>query len=397
MIKRIIRRVSFLVLFSILILVGGISTYVLAGGVSTATNSIKINFLNSSGSNSSGSVISFNLSTQSLVDLGILESDAFNSEIHEGTTDIVYMPGTLQVQLEAAFNNSSGDETSDANNNTINDVVLPSANSEVIEFGLHNSATILHINTGTVTDASWTVTWEYYNGATWKAFSVVSDGTIGFTVAGVQKVSWTKPTDWIDSTLHSVKSYWVRARVSGFTSLTISPLATQVWYETGEWWVFVPSLENGVTVSYDVYVGGGTDFQSFHNYFPGAGGITVSDSSSLEMGNNWDIDINGFFDMSTPVTGGGLSKNIVNKEGALRIYINTANQITISITGSGITSFFSESTDASLSNHASTYKVARDRLNGDEFTSSATGSRIGQAFNTVTSSQIIGTKLDDPS
>lgn len=397
MLRSLIRKLSFIVLVLVFLFMGGITSLILAGGITTTTNTIKVTILNTTGSDVKNSVVSFRLSSQSLVDIGLIKSSAFNSEVHEGNTDIVYMPGTLQVQVEAAFNNASVDETTAANNSSSNDIIFPTADTEVVEFGLHNPATILIVDTSTVTDATWTITWEYYNGSSWSAFANVIDGTKGFTSPGIRKVSWDMPSSWPNSTLHSIESYWVRARVSAFTSSTVDPLGRQIWYETGQWTIFIDSLDNGRTTAYDVYYGGSTDLQTFYYYFPGNGGVIVTDTAALELGNNWDIDINGFFDVTTSTTGSGTQKDIFLKAGAMRIYPSAGNQITISITGSGVNTFFSASTDAGLSNYDTTFERASDELIGGTITTGTTGSSIGQTFNnTLNTTQSIGSKLDDP-
>ena len=77
----------------------------------------------------------------------------------------------------------------------------------------------------------WTVTWEYWNGTAWTALSGVVDGTSGFTESGVKTVSFTKPTDWyycvVDSTDEgAIPGYYIRARVSAYTSVTTQPLGS---------------------------------------------------------------------------------------------------------------------------------------------------------------------------
>lgn len=67
--------------------------------------------------------------------------------------------------------------------------------------------------------------WEYYNGSSWSALTVV-DETAAFTVSGQQLVSWSMPEDWEpnapDASLP--RGYWVRARFTTVTSLTAGPV-----------------------------------------------------------------------------------------------------------------------------------------------------------------------------
>ncbi len=81
---------------------------------------------------------------------------------------------------------------------------------------------------------TWTIVWEYWNGTVWGALSGVSDGTTGFTAAaGTQIVTFTVPGDWATDTgpTSGTTAYWVRARVSAYTSVTTQPLAGQGYVE----------------------------------------------------------------------------------------------------------------------------------------------------------------------
>lgn len=96
--------------------------------------------------------------------------------------------------------------------------------------------------------------WEYWDGATWSAFttlpidlggtyySSLADATdtdpdaLGagtsanpyrgqqpFSITGVNIVQWRIPADWATTTVNSITGYWVRARVSSFTSVSTIP------------------------------------------------------------------------------------------------------------------------------------------------------------------------------
>lgn len=75
-----------------------------------------------------------------------------------------------------------------------------------------------------IVSASHTIVWEYQTGdGTWAAFSGVTDGTSGFTVTGVNDVTWTMPTDWRGNATAvngSTGCYFFRARLSAVTTLT---------------------------------------------------------------------------------------------------------------------------------------------------------------------------------
>lgn len=84
------------------------------------------------------------------------------------------------------------------------------------------------VNITTQGAGTWTVTWEYWDGSAWTALSGVTDGTTGFTAAtGWKSVTFTLPEDWAKCTVDGVNAYWVRGRVSAYTSVTTQPLLGQ--------------------------------------------------------------------------------------------------------------------------------------------------------------------------
>ena len=124
-------------------------------------------------------------------------------------------------------------QTTAANNDTANDMTLLPAVPVVDDAYYFGGVTdrkwgVLGLNVGQNGVGTWTVTWEYWNGTIWAALTGVSDGSSGFTAGtGVRKVTWTIPTDWATSTIQTISAYWVRARVSSFTSVTTQPLGTR--------------------------------------------------------------------------------------------------------------------------------------------------------------------------
>lgn len=74
---------------------------------------------------------------------------------------------------------------------------------------------------------SYTIAWEYWNGA-WTAMAAAPaihliDHTSSFSVGGVNPVSWIIPTDWVAVALNGVTGYWVRARLSALTGTFTQP------------------------------------------------------------------------------------------------------------------------------------------------------------------------------
>jgi hypothetical protein len=121
-------------------------------------------------------------------------------------------------------------ETTDINSAGANDVpAVPIGTVEdAIYFGDDIKFNGLRINTGTAGDYVATVVWEYYNGSTWTTLTT-TDGTTAFKTAGKKDVTFNIPANWATVAVDSATKYWIRARVSAFTSVTTAPLLTQAW------------------------------------------------------------------------------------------------------------------------------------------------------------------------
>jgi hypothetical protein len=68
-----------------------------------------------------------------------------------------------------------------------------------------------------------TIAWEYWNGTAWTVFTpTVSAGTAAapFKNAGAYSATWTTLASWAATSVNSLTAFWVRARVSAFTSWT---------------------------------------------------------------------------------------------------------------------------------------------------------------------------------
>jgi hypothetical protein len=110
------------------------------------------------------------------------------------------------------------DETTAANSGTTDDMTLtpttPAVN-DAYYWGHPEEPAGLKINISSAsTDTGQTITWEYWNGA-WTSLTGVTDGTNSFQNSGLNKVTWTAPTDWATTTENGQGPYYyIRARVS---------------------------------------------------------------------------------------------------------------------------------------------------------------------------------------
>lgn len=96
------------------------------------------------------------------------------------------------------------------------------------------------------------------------------------------------------------------------------------------WVMWVPSMDANSYMTYLLYTNatGGKI-----RYFPAAGGMTTSDNASLELSDNFTIEVSGWID-----TDNGTDKNLVYKQSALRVFVSD-------LVSENITAAISESDD----------------------------------------------------
>ena len=125
-------------------------------------------------------------------------------------------------------------ETGAANNAATNDMTLLPAVPAVDDayyFGYSALWDYLRLRVDTPGAGTWSVVWEYWNGAAWVSLTGVSDPTGGFRppAIGEYEIAFTRPADWATTTVLAMTLFWIRARVSAYTSITTQPKGTQAW------------------------------------------------------------------------------------------------------------------------------------------------------------------------
>lgn len=86
------------------------------------------------------------------------------------------------------------------------------------------ASVIFDIATVASATTSYTIVWEYWNGA-WVSLTV-RDETSQLSEPGVKGVFWEQPSDWTTTAVNGVTGYWVRGRVSALTG-TLTPPTQQ--------------------------------------------------------------------------------------------------------------------------------------------------------------------------
>ena len=127
------------------------------------------------------------------------------------------------------------DETTAANNDTADDMTLlpavPAIN-DAYYFGDDITFPRLRLIISTAGAGVWNGIWEYWNGTAWAGLSGVSDPTNGFRIEGDHQLTWTEPGDWALTTVLGMNLYWVRFRVTDYTSVTTQPKGQRSWTMT---------------------------------------------------------------------------------------------------------------------------------------------------------------------
>ncbi len=134
------------------------------------------------------------------------------------------------------------DEDTPFNEATADDVeVLPAtpAAEDACYFGHATSQFArVDVNITTQGDGVWTIAVEYWNGSAWTAVSGLTDGTTSWTAAtGWKSITFTLPGDWATTSVNSTTAYWIRTRVSAYTSVVAAPQVGQGYIigETASW------------------------------------------------------------------------------------------------------------------------------------------------------------------
>lgn len=158
------------------------------------------------------------------VDYTTIDSDS------DGADDTIQW----DIDVDGAVADDGGtttDETTAANNSTADDItLLPStpATGDAYYFGYSSPFPEFDINISTAGEYTGSITWEYWNGTSWASLSNVVDNTNGFRASGRNSVQYDEPVDWQTTSVATLDLYWVRARVSSFSSITTQPLGQEV-------------------------------------------------------------------------------------------------------------------------------------------------------------------------
>lgn len=123
-------------------------------------------------------------------------------------------------------------DTTDANDAGTDDVnpwpATPAVN-DAIYIGSSEKFNFVQVIISTTGSTVMTVTWEYWDSGEWTTLTFNRQEAVDFDEAnGTYYNDFNPPAAWDTTTVNSVSGYWVRARVSAFTSHTTDALLTSV-------------------------------------------------------------------------------------------------------------------------------------------------------------------------
>ncbi|MAH50028.1 hypothetical protein CMI37_29685 [Candidatus Pacearchaeota archaeon] len=313
------RRIARIVLLCLLL------TLVIAPQSELAVLRAIIYVTNLSTAEQDGVVIPVPMSTAALIDSGIMSTTTLNNSIcgvglncvtGQTGNEIPYSPGPGRTRVLGALyyattTATTTDWTTPANETTADDVtLLPSTVSveDSFYFVADHPFRLAWLNISTAGSRAtdpWVLNWEYFGASsTWYSLQNLQDGTQSFGVLGRNAVSWDMPLDFATTTIGAATGYAVRARVLDIGSGSfVEPLATQLWYEIGEWYVFNAAVGIGSNAGYDLWLGG-QDAQRLtptysaqrHNFMAGVDGWSVANQEGMEpVATGTEMTLAGYF------------------------------------------------------------------------------------------------------
>jgi len=156
------------------------------------------------------------------------------SAIHPGS-----LFGTITDSTATSFFLWDGaaytDETTDFNDAGASDFNLMNASTPAVDdatyFGHTEKFSYIKVDVDTVGVGTWTIVWEYWNGSAWATLTIGHQGMTNFRDVNtdIKYNVFEPPSDWATTSVNSQTAYWIRARVSAFTSMSTTPVGGQGW------------------------------------------------------------------------------------------------------------------------------------------------------------------------
>ena len=229
----------------------------------------------------SHSEITSNISDDEVGDTGVA-TDLITMQLHSGTTDVPFMPGTknqpiLQYIDKLGTNVTSGTTTSAYSG--VGEDLLPAVVGEEVFMAVDHRSLIIDMHIG-VAAVGTSLVWElYYFNPTTSAWVLFPDADVCVTTVGPcattlssttnLPLDWTRglPTDFGSMT---ASGYWIKLKLASGT-VTTPPQARTIEYRTGIMLFHLEEHQVSFSQDFLVYKGGATTMRTFNSYFPGFG------------------------------------------------------------------------------------------------------------------------------
>ena len=348
----------------------------------------------------SHSEITSNISDDEVGDTGVA-TDLITMQLHSGTTDVPFMPGTKNQPILQYIDKAGVDKTAETVTLVVEDI-LPAASGEEVFMSIDHRSLIIDMNIGPAAVGT-SLVWElYYFNPTTSAWVLFPDADVCVTTVGPCTTTLSSttnlPLDWTrglptDFGSMPASGYWIKLKLASGT-VTTPPKASTIEYRTGIMLFHLEEHQVSFSQDFLVYKGGATTMRTFNSYFPGFGGITLQDQTYLEMNygattsgpTGWGFKSSVGFNLDKNESG-----SLFSKVGSMTFNFTTAaapggnNAFTLSTPGSpnyyGEWShnendgggYYSgaglESHSKGFTNKASKYKTAREEDSSDSVTS----------------------------
>ena len=128
------------------------------------------------------------------------------------------------------------DFTTEANSADVSDVYpFPSGGvgaGDICYLGSPTPSPFLTFNIPTPGVGTYTISYKYWNGASWVALTEVYDSSGDLKVLDYSRVHWVVPDDWVQVAVNGTTLYWIQVVYNSGT-MTTRPIITQVWWYAG--------------------------------------------------------------------------------------------------------------------------------------------------------------------
>lgn len=165
---------------------------------------------------------------------------AHQSPLVEDPVDTGLYPTSITVDDTPVYQNLKSvklddggvfsDYTTEAADDTPDDVPLlpaPATPGDILYIGAARPFTGVAVAVTTPAIGTFTLMWQYFDGAFWVAFPFV-DGLAQWTTQGEGEVTWSPLTGWQPTVVDGFTAFWVRVRVQSVTILTQAPIAAKL-------------------------------------------------------------------------------------------------------------------------------------------------------------------------